>query len=229
MRAVVRVSGSRSSSPAFQNSELGNENSGCFSFSSVLRCDGVISYPRGERPMKVLQHLFLGAAFAVAAISIHAQTTTRWALGQAFCEHGSVYCYGIPITSGTQHASIWIDIQPYERPISSWFISGIPELANGWAQVNLDSTYHYTKTTATYTTSDGKRWTGMVPRSITLTFKQVVIESNTAVVPPHPITGTATILFGNYRYVDRCSGRGCGGALGWYYSVVGGSLTVQMH
>jgi hypothetical protein len=177
--------------------------------------------------MKVLNHVFLGAAIAVAAISIHAQTTTRFALGQAFCSHGGVYCYGVPITNGTQHGSIWIDIQPYVNPISSRFITGIPGLASGWAQVNLDSVYHYTKKAAIYTTRDGRKWTGMVPQSITLTFTQVVVENNTVVIPPHPITGTATILFGNYHYLDTCSGRGCGGALGWHYSVVGGSLTVR--
>ena len=177
--------------------------------------------------MKVLNHVFFGAAIAVAAISIHAQTTTRWALGQAFCEHGGVYCFGVPITNGTQHASIWIDIQPYENPISSSFITGISGLASGWAQVNLGSTYHYTKKAMTYTTRNGRRLTGMVPQSITLTFTQAVVENNTVVVPPHPITGTATIVFGNYHYVDTCSGRGCGGVLGWHYSVVGGSLTAR--
>ena len=178
--------------------------------------------------MKVLNHVFFGAAIAVAAISIHAQTTTRWALGQAFCEHGGVYCFGVPITNGTQHASIWIDIQPYENPISSRFITGIPGLASGWAQVNLGSTYHYTKKAMTYTTRNGRRLTGMVPQSITLTFTQVVAKNSTVVVPPHPITGTATIVFGNYYYADTCSGRGCGGVLGWHYSVVGGSLKVQI-
>jgi hypothetical protein len=178
--------------------------------------------------MKVLKHVFLGTAFAVAAISIHAQTTTRFALGQAFCSHGGgVNCYGVPITNDTQHGSIWIDIQPYENPISSRFIAGIPGLASGWAQVNVGSTYHYTKRAMTYTKRNGTRSTGMVPQSITLTFTQVVVQNNTRVVPLHPITGTATILFGNYHYVDTCSGRGCGGVLGWHYSVMGGSLTAR--
>ena len=177
--------------------------------------------------MRVLQHLFLGAAFAVAAISIHAQNTTRWALGQAFCSHGGVNCFVVPITNGTHHASIWIDIQPYQNPTSSTFINGIPELAGGWAWLNLGSAYHYTKKTATYTTRDGRKWTGWVPQSITLTFTQVVVENNTVVIPPHPITGTGTIVFGNYYYVDTCSGRGCGGVLGWHYSVVGGTMTVR--
>jgi hypothetical protein len=56
--------------------------------------------------MKVLNHMFLGAAFAVAAMSIHAETKT-YTLGTSNCSRFIVDCYAVPVTNGTTKTTAW--------------------------------------------------------------------------------------------------------------------------
>ena len=73
---------------------------------SVLRYDGVISYPPGERPMKVLHRMFLGSAIAAAAMSSHAQKT--YSLDPGSC--------GAPNTP----LSCLIDVGPPQPPLGEY-------------------------------------------------------------------------------------------------------------
>lgn len=154
--------------------------------------------------MKVLQHLFLGAAFAVAAISIHAQTTT-YAFGNSGCSIYIVDCDGVPLNSATTNTTAFVYLAPYNSLQSGRWID-LGGLNLGFAVVNNDSTYTYTTMTV-----GGVH----VPSSISMTFSGT---SNSG----QPYTGTATIVLGNY--LRRCY-RGCY----WYYSVLGGTLTVQLN
>lgn len=160
--------------------------------------------------MKVLQHLFLGAAFAVAAISIHAQTTT-YALGNTGCSIYIVDCYAVPVTNGAVSTTAWFALLPYNGLESSRWIE-LAGLGLGLAVVNNDNTYSYTTTTVKTTNPVG---TFQMPSSISMTFSGTSANNQ-------PYTGTATIVLGNY--MRRCY-RGCY----WYYSVLGGTLTVQMN
>ena len=171
--------------------------------------------------MKVLYYVFFGAAMAVAPMSIHAETTQTWALGSSMCSPGqAVNCWGVPATDGTQHGTVWIDLTPYQDPYASrWFDTGIDGL--GIAAINYDKTYFVQTTTAHYTTADGREWSGTMPQSISFTYSGTTSSGQ-------PYLGTGTVVLGHYYYVDVCGGRGCGGSMGWHYSVVGGSITVQI-
>jgi hypothetical protein len=159
--------------------------------------------------MKVLQPLFLGAAFAVAAISIHAQTTT-YTLGGTSCHTFIVDCYAVPVTNGTTRTTAWFYLAPYNGLESGHWI-GLGGLGLGLAVVNKANTYSYTTTTVKTTNPAGRY---QMPSSISMTFSGTSANNQ-------PYTGKAAIVLGDY--VKRCY-RGCY----WYYSVLGGTLTVQM-
>lgn len=185
---------------------------------------------------KILSLCIMAISFAFAQTS-NAQTT--YTLGTDNCTHGSVNCFNVPIQeTGT---TVWIGLLPYTNPTSSRFILRIPDFpSESYAEVNLDSTYKVTyMPSVTFTARDGRVWvadgqtsipghTGKVPQSVTLTFTQLVVNPDGSTsVPPNPLTGEALIQLGGYYYVDQCSGRGCGGTLGWYWYVTGGTITVN--
>ena len=170
--------------------------------------------------MKVLNHMFLGAAFAVAAMSIHAQTTQTLTIGTSRCSPGQpVDCWGVPVTNGTQRGTVWVDLTPYRDPYASRWID-TRMIGFGIAKVHRDHTYVVGNTTAKYKTSDGRTWSDIMPRSISFTYSGTTQRGQ-------PYVGAGTVVFGDYYYVDICSARGCSG-YGWHYSVVGGKLTVQI-
>lgn len=171
--------------------------------------------------MNVFHHVFLGAATAVAAMSIHVQPPQTWAIGTSRCSPGQpVSCWGVPVTNGTQRGTVWIDLTPYRDPYASrWIDTGVDGL--GIAAVKQNYTYVVRTTTAKYKAPDGRTWWGTMPQSISFTYSGTTQSGQ-------PYVGSGTVLFGDYYYVDTCSGRGCGGVMGWHYSVVGGSLKVQI-
>lgn len=172
-------------------------------------------------------------AVVFGVVSVHAQTAMTWALGSAPCHVHSVDCQNVPL-SGPSSGNIWIDVAPFnstQGPYAERFIDGVPSSIPGFAEVNDDASYQVTYSAPTYTTPDGKKWTcgqNQCPQSITLTFVQLGINpsTNASYVVPGGYIGTATIVFGNYYYVDVC-GFGCGAIRGWHWSVVGGTMTVR--
>ena len=181
-----------------------------------------------------MKNLFLPLIAAVlGAGSVHAQTVTTWALGSAACHVNSVNCQNVPM-SGPSSGNLWIDVAPFngtQGPYAERFMDGLPSSISGFAEVNNNSTYRVTYSAPTYTTPDGKKWTcglNQCPQSMTLTFVQLGIDptTNATYIVPGGYTGTATIVFGNYYYVDVC-GFGCGAVRGWHWSVVGGTITVK--
>lgn len=192
---------------------------------------------------------FLAFALAIAAPSLVTAQTT-YTFGRDGCSAGSVDCFSVPIKeTGT---SVWINLSPFANPTSSRFIDRIPDFPTGtYAEVNLDSTYQVTYAgSVTYKATDGRTWiadipaaqpippcysgqpchTHQVPLSISLSFSQINSDGS---VPPNPLNGAAVIQIGDWYYVDQCSGRGCGGSLGWHWYVTGGSVvvgpTAQVH
>ncbi len=141
--------------------------------------------------------LVLSVAFGVPAA--HAQT---YAVGTQACHMGQLDCYAVPMTDGTNKAEFWLNLAS-----GSWiaFMGLEPSLG-------LVTVTDYKTTTATYKTPDGKIWTGTVPQSVSFTFKG---EDGS-------YAGSAAIVFGHYFFRDLC--RGC---TGWYWSVEGGSITIN--
>lgn len=86
---------------------------------------------------------------------------------------------------------------------------------NGWGSASVHGTY-----SGFISNPDGTRndfyWTGYFASDAT------IVDSDGVTVPK--VAGTF-----NYKahYVGSCSGRGCGGTLGWHYSILTGS-TVEV-
>jgi hypothetical protein len=151
-------------------------------------------------------------AAVLGSMSLHAQTT--YAIGQVTCSPGgNIYCYGIPLSlAGATPASVWLDEGGNANFLK--FSGGLNSL--GEATINQDSTYQPTYGTVTET-RNGVTKTASVVTSLSLTYYGTDASGN-------GYNGAMTISF-DYYYVWTCSGRACGGVIGWHRRVTGGSTT----
>src|SRR5215472_6104540 len=92
-----------------------------------------------------------------------------YAIGQSACGTATsgIYCYGVPATeAGQPAASFWIDSSSASHFIA--FSQGLASL--GEAAINQDATYRPAYGTVSYTTPDGRHWTGTQITSLSLTY-----------------------------------------------------------
>jgi hypothetical protein len=155
-------------------------------------------------------------AAVLGSMSLHAQTT--YAIGQSTCSPGGeINCIGIPLSlAGATPASVWLADKTYPSSHFLQFGGGLNSL--GTAVLNQDASYQPTYGTVT-ATRNGVTKTASVVTSLSLTYYGTDASGN-------GYNGAMTISF-DYYYVWTCSGRACGGVIGWHRRVTGGSTTYQ--
>lgn len=162
-------------------------------------------WPFLRREKFVKANFLVLAMIAVLVPVAKSQTTLTIPSANIPCSPTPVYCYSVPLSDGS---SVWIDIAPYNNPISSRFLTFHSGTWAGTAYINLDSTYVYTTEQITL---NGHVYT--VPTGMSFTFSGTTTSGLN-------YTGSGAITLGNWYVAGGRYG-------GLRYYLTGGSLNIN--
>lgn len=161
--------------------------------------------------MNVRKSILLGVVLASSSISLHAQT---FSVNPSLCSPGSTsatVCVDVTLSPAGEDPAFFYIRDTNVNPVGHWISFGSAGGSSVLGTAQIDA-HIPTMDTVSYTYG-GKTATGYLETSAIITFHG------------SGYTGTLIMAY-TWTYSWTCSGRGCGGTLGWHRHVSGGSLTI---